>query len=116
MTVSRDIAQARTNAAAYKVLCFQLLAVSIAVGAYSPHWWYGVFVPFVFAILAMFRYPRVMIVIALSAFWALLLYRISVEAGVGLWSYLFGCISFTVAYGVNAAGMIGLQHSVPDLR
>jgi len=116
MSVSRDIAQANTYASAFQVLMFQVVAVSIAIGAYSPHWWYGVMVPFVFGLGSLLAVFRVIVVVTFSAFWALLIWQIARELGANFSAYLFGVLVFISAYVINAAGMIGLHHSVPDLN
>lgn len=115
MSVSRDIAQARTYSSAYSVLCIQILAVAIMLGAYAPHWWWAISVPFVVVFMSMNRWSRAFVLIALSSFWGFLFQQISVESGAGLWSYLVAGFAFLVAYGINATGMVGLDHSIPDL-
>lgn len=115
MTVSRDIAQARSYSAAFNVLCLQILAVSFIVAVYGQHWWYGLFVPIGFGVIALHKLSRLIIVIALSFFWALLVQIIAADAGIGAWSFLFAAFAFILSYGVNSAGMIGYLHSIPDL-
>ena len=114
MSVARGIAQAKTYSQAYTFLSLQMLVLAVAVGAYGQHWWWGVFVPFVFVFMSMNKWTRLFILISLSSFWAFVIQQISDEAGAELWSFLIGLFAFFTIYAINAAGMIGLDHAVPD--
>jgi len=114
MSVAKGIAQAKTYSGAYTVLSLQILAVAVLVGAYGQHWWWGVFVPFVIVFMSMNRWTRLVVLIALSCFWAFLFQQLTEQGGAGFWSYAVGLGAFAVSYGINSVGMIGLDHSMPE--
>lgn len=116
MTVARGIAQAKTYSAALTALTVQLIIAAVFVGAYAPSWWWGlVFLIVWFFMMGLSRYLCLATVVGLSVSWAVLGYSIAADAGAGLFSILVAIIVFAIAYGTNAAGIIGFQHSVPDL-
>lgn len=115
MSVAKGIAQAKTYSGAYTVLSLQILAVAVLVGAYGQHWWWGVFVPFIIVLMSMNQWTRLVVLIALSGFWAFLFQQLTEQGGAGFWSYAVGLGAFAISYGINSVGMIGLDHSMPDL-
>jgi len=115
MNVAREIAQAKSYSQAYSVLSYQIAAASIAFGVYGPHWGWG-FVAFVtLVVLSTFKWTSFLILVVFSSFWAFVAHKIGTELDSGIWSYAIGLIAFLISYGVNLTGMVGLEHSVPNL-
>lgn len=116
MSVSREIAQARTYSSAFGVLSYQMLGASVVVAFIAPSWWWSLFVPIVFGVMAMFKPTRILILISLSSFWALLVQQLALEGISEIMSYVFAFLAFILTYAINNAGMTGLQDAVPDLK
>ena len=114
MTIARGIAQARSYQGASRLLIFQVLIFSIVVGAKAPDWWWGVVAFFGFTLLVLNRWTRLAILIGFSSFWAFAFWVVSVDIGAGYWAYLAALGGFLLSFSLNSAGMIGLEHSVPE--
>jgi len=116
MPIAKSIAQAKTYSQAYTFLSLQMLALTAVAAIVGPHLLLCVLVPIVFVLMSMFKWTRVLLLVALSGAWAFVVYRLFNEGGSGLYSYVASLISFLVIYSVNAVGMVGLNHAVPDFK
>ena len=65
--------------------------------------------------MSMSQWTRLVVLIALSVFWAFLFQQLTEQGGAGLRSYAVGLRAFAISYGINSVGMIGLDHSMPEL-
>jgi len=114
MSISKSIAQARIYETAMSVLTIQIAILAIGIGVQTSSWWKGILAFILIVMFACFRWTRLPILILLSAVWSRLFYEIGQATDVGLWSYLIALVAFTISYGYNWTGAIGLSHTVPE--
>ena len=116
MPVSRGIAQARSYEWMSNGLVYQFMGLSAIVGLKMSSWWWVLWTLIILMVLCFFPLTRFLLSLAFSLFWGWFIYQLSTELGAGWMSFVHGVIAFAIVCFINSAGMVGLLHSVPEVK